>query len=75
MTQENPACIADNVGDNVGDSAGRGADLFESATGENIGGMVIGGLISVVTGNFLFLIFPLIARRNLNIVREILTFT
>ena len=42
----NPACIADNVGDNVGDSAGRGADLFESATGENIGGMVIGGIIS-----------------------------
>jgi K(+)-stimulated pyrophosphate-energized sodium pump len=58
----NPACIADNVGDNVGDSAGRGADLFESATGENIGGMVIGGLISIVTGNLIFLIFPLIAR-------------
>ncbi|XES78163.1 MAG: sodium-translocating pyrophosphatase [Candidatus Bathyarchaeia archaeon] len=58
----NPACIADNVGDNVGDSAGRGADLFESATGENIGGMVIGGLISMVTGNLIFLIFPLIAR-------------
>ena len=58
----NPACIADNVGDNVGDSAGRGADLFESATGENIGGMVIGGIISVLTGNLLFLIFPLIAR-------------
>jgi K(+)-stimulated pyrophosphate-energized sodium pump len=58
----NPACIADNVGDNVGDSAGRGADLFESATGENIGGMVIGGLISAATGNLLFLIFPLVAR-------------
>jgi K(+)-stimulated pyrophosphate-energized sodium pump len=58
----NPACIADNVGDNVGDSAGRGADLFESATGENIGGMVIGGLISIATGNLIFLIFPLIAR-------------
>jgi K(+)-stimulated pyrophosphate-energized sodium pump len=64
----NPACIADNVGDNVGDSAGRGADLFESATGENIGGMVIGGLITIavgqVTGNYnlIFLIFPLIAR-------------
>jgi K(+)-stimulated pyrophosphate-energized sodium pump len=58
----NPACIADNVGDNVGDSAGRGADLFESATGENIGGMVIGGLISFYTGNLIFLIFPLIAR-------------
>ena len=58
----NPATIADNVGDNVGDSAGRGADLFESATGENIGGMIIGGLISSVTGNLAFLVFPLIAR-------------
>jgi K(+)-stimulated pyrophosphate-energized sodium pump len=58
----NPACIADNVGDNVGDSAGRGADLFESAVGENIGGMVIGGVVSVATGNILFLIFPLIIR-------------
>ena len=58
----NPACIADNVGDNVGDSAGRGADLFESAVGENIGGMVIGGILSYSTGNLIFLIFPLIVR-------------
>ncbi len=58
----NPACIADNVGDNVGDSAGRGADLFESAVGENIGGMIIGGIISVATGNLMFLIFPLVVR-------------
>ncbi len=58
----NPAVIADNVGDNVGDSAGRGADLFESATGENIGGMIIGGLLTAATGNLIFLVFPLIAR-------------
>src|SRR5512136_2551472 len=36
------AVIADNVGDNVGDVAGRGADLFESLTGENIAAMIIG---------------------------------
>jgi K(+)-stimulated pyrophosphate-energized sodium pump len=37
----NPAVIADQVGDNVGDEAGRGADLFESVTAENLGGMII----------------------------------
>ena len=58
----NPAVIADNVGDNVGDVAGRGADLFESMTGENIGAMLIGGALFVVTQNVYFLIFPLLAR-------------
>ena len=38
----NPAVIADLVGDNVGDIAGRGADLFESITGENVGAMILG---------------------------------
>ncbi len=38
----NPAVIADLVGDNVGDCAGRGADLFESASAENIGAMILG---------------------------------
>src|SRR3989454_8310603 len=37
----NPAVVADLVGDNVGDIAGRGADLFESITGENIGAMIL----------------------------------
>ena len=58
----NPATIADNVGDNVGDVAGRGADLFESMTAENIGAMIIGATLYVLTGNFFFLIFPLLAR-------------
>jgi K(+)-stimulated pyrophosphate-energized sodium pump len=44
----NPAAIADNVGDNVGDEAGRGADLFESLTAENLGGMIIGLIVSII---------------------------
>lgn len=58
----NPAVIADNVGDNVGDCAGRGADLFESTAGENIGAMIIGAGLFIITKNFFFLIFPLLAR-------------
>ena len=54
----NPAVIADNVGD----CAGRGADLFESTAGENIGAMIIGSALFLVTNNFYFLIFPLLAR-------------
>ncbi len=58
----NPAVIADNVGDNVGDCAGRGADLFESTAGENIGAMVLGLGLYAFTTNIFFLIFPLLAR-------------
>lgn len=58
----NPAVIADNVGDNVGDIAGRGADLFESMTGENIGAMLIGLGLFAATQNFYFVLFPLLAR-------------
>lgn len=58
----NAAVIADNVGDNVGDVAGRGADLFESMTGENIGAMIIGFSLYAITRNFFFVIFPLLAR-------------
>jgi len=42
----NPAVIADLVGDNVGDCAGRGADLFESTAAENIGAMILGGVMA-----------------------------
>lgn len=59
----NPAVIADLVGDNVGDIAGRGADLFESITGENIGAMILGLAAAVyalygING----ILFPLVAR-------------
>ncbi len=71
----NPAVIADLVGDNVGDIAGRGADLFESITGENIGAMILGaGLGAILVANNAtlsgyqisnpvnWILFPLIAR-------------
>ena len=65
----NPAVIADQVGDSVGDCAGRGADLFESITGENIGGMIVGlffyATLKGTLGHdkaIMFVIFPLVAR-------------
>jgi len=45
----NAAVIADQVGDNVGDCAGRGADLFESTAAENIGAMIIGVSLYVIS--------------------------
>jgi len=61
----NPAAIADNVGDNVGDEAGRGADLFESLTAENLGGMIIGLIVSIIIFqgiNVYYVTMPLIVR-------------
>ncbi len=61
----NPAAIADNVGDNVGDEAGRGADLFESLTAENLGGMIIGLIVSIIlfqSINPYYVTMPLIVR-------------
>jgi K(+)-stimulated pyrophosphate-energized sodium pump len=61
----NPAVIADQVGDNVGDEAGRGADLFESLTAENLGGMIIGLIISIILFSSIdvyYVTMPLIVR-------------
>ncbi len=65
----NPGVIADNVGDAVGDCAGRGADLFESISGETIGAMIIGLLFFRVfieteyqATAMAFIFFPLVAR-------------
>ncbi|MHA1273932.1 MAG: sodium-translocating pyrophosphatase [Promethearchaeota archaeon] len=52
----NPAIIADLVGDNVGDCAGRGADLFESASSDAIGGMLLGIMLFLFTANPIFII-------------------
>lgn len=57
----NPAVIADLVGDNVGDCAGRGADLFESTAGENIGAMILGVALFPVFG-VNGVLFPLVVR-------------
>jgi K(+)-stimulated pyrophosphate-energized sodium pump len=58
----NPAVIADLVGDNVGDCAGRGADLFESTAAENIGAMILGIAVYMVTKNVVWILFPLVVR-------------
>jgi K(+)-stimulated pyrophosphate-energized sodium pump len=58
----NAAVVADLVGDNVGDCAGRGADLFESTAAENIGAMILGVALYVVTGNTSWVFFPLVVR-------------
>jgi K(+)-stimulated pyrophosphate-energized sodium pump len=58
----NAAVIADLVGDNVGDCAGRGADLFESTAAENIGAMILGIVLYLITGNAVWVLFPLVIR-------------
>ena len=52
----NPAIIADLVGDNVGDCAGRGADLFDSATSDAIGGMLLGLILFLFIGEPIFIV-------------------
>ena len=58
----NAAVVADLVGDNVGDCAGRGADLFESTVAENIGAMILGVAIYLVTKDTNWIFFPLVVR-------------
>ncbi|MFA5374887.1 MAG: sodium-translocating pyrophosphatase [Dehalococcoidia bacterium] len=58
----NAAVIADLVGDNVGDCAGRGADLFESTAAENIGAMILGIALWKITGQPIWVLFPLVLR-------------
>ncbi len=58
----NAAVIADQVGDNVGDCAGMAADIFESYEVTIVSAMILGLLISKVTGDLYWIIFPLLVR-------------
>ena len=58
----NAAVIADQVGDNVGDCAGMAADIFESYEVTIVSAMILGLLISNITGQLYWIIFPLLVR-------------
>ncbi|MHA1840257.1 MAG: sodium-translocating pyrophosphatase [Candidatus Ranarchaeia archaeon] len=58
----NAAVIADLVGDNVGDCAGMAADIFESYEVTIVSALILGLALYLVTGDFYWIIFPLIVR-------------
>jgi K(+)-stimulated pyrophosphate-energized sodium pump len=58
----NAAVIADLVGDNVGDCAGMAADIFESYEVTIVSGLILGLALYALTGNLMWIIFPLIIR-------------
>jgi len=58
----NPAVVADLVGDNVGDCAGMAADIFESYEVTIVAGLILGIALWHVTGNFEWIIYPLLVR-------------
>jgi K(+)-stimulated pyrophosphate-energized sodium pump len=58
----NPAVIADLVGDNVGDCAGMAADIFESYEVTIVSGLILGIALFTITGDFQWVIYPLLVR-------------
>jgi len=58
----NPAVIADLVGDNVGDCAGMAADIFESYEVTIVAGLILGLALWHITGNFEWVVYPLLVR-------------
>jgi K(+)-stimulated pyrophosphate-energized sodium pump len=58
----NAAVIADLVGDNVGDCAGMAADIFESYEVTIVSSLILGVILTSVTGELYWIIFPLLVR-------------
>jgi K(+)-stimulated pyrophosphate-energized sodium pump len=58
----NAAVIADLVGDNVGDCAGMAADIFESYEVTIVSSLILGVILTSVTGQLYWIIFPLLVR-------------
>lgn len=64
--RENPGAIADLAGDVAGGGAGRAAAVFESTVAENLGAMLVGGLLFRANPRLpsvlALLLFPLVTR-------------
>ena len=58
----NAAVVADLVGDNVGDCAGMAADIFESYEVTIVAAMILGLILTGITGELYWIIFPLLVR-------------
>jgi K(+)-stimulated pyrophosphate-energized sodium pump len=58
----NAAVVADLVGDNVGDCAGMAADIFESYEVTIVSALILGLFLMAITGNTIWIIYPLVVR-------------
>jgi K(+)-stimulated pyrophosphate-energized sodium pump len=71
----NAAVVADLVGDNVGDCAGMAADIFESYEVTIVSVLILGLALLAQTGEYKWIVFPLIIRA-IGVISSILgTFT
>ncbi|MBN1314290.1 MAG: sodium/proton-translocating pyrophosphatase, partial [Anaerolineales bacterium] len=71
----NAAVIADLVGDNVGDCAGMAADIFESYEVTIVSTLILGIVLYHMTGDTMWIVYPLIVRA-IGVISSILgTFT
>lgn len=58
----NAAVVADLVGDNVGDCAGMAADIFESYEVTIVSALILGLALYSVTGEIVWIVYPLVVR-------------